>query len=390
MDPRDLAGRMERRRDEFVDVLAEMVNVDSGSFNRDGVDRIADLCEKRFWAGGWEAERISYAPLDGEDQLGDLVIGRFPGDGPNILIIGHMDTVFDDGTTHERPFRTDGGRAYGPGVSDMKSGLLAGFFAVETLQEAGAPVGNLTYVCNPDEEIGSPFSGSVIRDLAQVADYALVLEGGREDGSIVSARKGVTDFEVQIVGRAAHAGVEPERGRSAVLEAAHKTVALHSLNGQWPGVTVNVGVLSGGTRPNVVADHCRLHIDVRAAHEETLELVEEELARICATHVVPDVEVIVEERQWHRPMEKTDASARLVTIAAEIASDLGFELRDGATGGASDANTTSSAGVPTIDGLGLVGGDAHAESEWVDLESIVPRVALLAGMIARLSGEAVP
>ncbi len=385
MDPRDLAGRMERRRDEFIGVLAEMVNVDSGSFSPGGVDRIADLCEKRFWAGGWQVERISHVPVDGEDQLGDLVIGRFPGDGPNILLIGHMDTVFDDGTADERPFRIDGDRAFGPGVSDMKSGLLAGFFAVEMLQEAGPALGNLTFICNPDEEIGSPFSGPVIRDLAQVADYALVLEGAREDGSIVSARKGVTDFEVQIVGRAAHAGVEPDRGRSAVLEAAHKTIALHSLNGQWPGVTVNVGVMAGGTRPNVVADHCRLHIDVRASHEETLELVEAELARICTTHVVPDVEVIVEERQWHRPMERTEASTRLVVIAKGIAAELGFELRDESTGGASDANTTSSAGVPTIDGLGLVGGDAHAESEWIDLESVVPRVALLAGIIARLS-----
>jgi glutamate carboxypeptidase len=221
-----------------------------------------------------------------------------------------------------------------------------------------------------------------IKELAQVADFALVMEGARENGDIVSARKGVTDFEVEIIGRAAHAGVEPERGRSAVLEAAHKTVSLHALNGQWPGVTVNVGVLEGGTRPNVIADRARLHIDIRAPHAETLELVESELERICTTHVIPDVEVIVEERKWHRPMEKSEASGKLVELAQAIAGELGFELNDSATGGASDANTTSSAGVPSLDGLGLCGGDAHAESEWIDLTSIVPRVSLLAGLIA--------
>ena len=158
-------------------------------------------------------------PIDGEPQLGDLVIGRLEGaGGPDVLLVGHMDTVFDDGTVAERPFRIEGDTARGPGVSDMKGGLLTGFFAVEVLQEAGFDgFGTITYVCNPDEEIGSPFSGPVIRELAPHARRAFVLEGARANGDIVSARKGITDYRIVIVGRAAHAGVEPEKGRNAVL-----------------------------------------------------------------------------------------------------------------------------------------------------------------------------
>ena len=301
------------------------------------------------------------------------------------MLIGHMDTVFDDGTVAERPFRIDGDIARGPGVSDMKGGLLAGFVATEVLQEAGFDAfGTITYVCNPDEEIGSPFSGPLIRELAPQHDAALVLEGARANGDIVSARKGITDYRIAITGRAAHAGVEPEKGRSAVLEAAHVIVALQGLNGRWPGVTVNVGVVQGGTRTNVVAERCELQVDVRSPELETLEAAEAEIERICGEHAVPDVSTDVVGHGWHRPMEKKGGAPRLVDIAVGVAEELGFALRDAATGGASDANTTSAAGTPTIDGLGPVGGDDHAPAEWIDLTSVVPRIALVAGIISRI------
>ena len=261
---RDIA---EGRYEEFVDALEAMVNVDCGSYTPAGVNVIADLCEQRFRAHGWEVERRRHQPAgDGETQLGDLLIGRLRGAGdPNVLLVGHMDTVFDEGTVGERPFRIEGSTARGPGVSDMKGGLLTGFFAIEALQEAGFDrFGTITYVCNPDEEIGSPFSGPVIASLLLEQDAALVLEGARANGDIVSARKGITDYRIVFSGRAAHAGVEPEKGRNAVLEAAHAIVALHGLNGRWPGVTVNVGVVHGGTRTNVVAERCRLQVDLRS------------------------------------------------------------------------------------------------------------------------------
>jgi glutamate carboxypeptidase len=381
---RDIAAH---RYDDFVASLEAMVNVDCGSYTAAGVNVIADLCEARFRADGWEIERRPHRAGDGDlSQLGDLVIGRLRGaGGPNALLVGHMDTVFDEGTVAQRPFRVEGDIARGPGVSDMKGGLLTGFVATEILQEAGFDAfGTITYVCNPDEEIGSPYSGPIIRELAPQHDAAFVLEGARANGDIVSARKGITDYRITIVGRAAHAGVEPEKGRNAVLEAAHAIVALQGLNGRWPGVTVNVGVVHGGTRTNVVPERCELQVDLRSPALETLQAAEAEIERVCAEHVVPDVTTEVVGHGWHRPMEKKEAAARLVEIAIGVAGELGFELRDAATGGASDANTTSAAGTPTIDGLGPVGGDDHAPAEWLDLTSVVPRVALLAGILSRI------
>ncbi len=372
--------------DGFVHALEQMVNVDCGSYSVAGVNAIADLCEGRFRTHGWGVERRIYAPADGELRLGDLVIGRLDGaGGPRVLLVGHMDTVFDEGTVAERPFSVDGTIARGPGVSDMKGGLLIGFFATQVLQEAGFDgFERITYVCNPDEEVGSPFSGPVIKELAPQHDVAFVLEGARANGDIVSARKGITDYTITIQGRAAHAGVEPEKGRNALLEAAHKIIALQALNERWTGVTVNVGVARGGTRTNVVPERCVLQVDLRSPQRETLEVAEAEIDRVCSETVVPDVAITLEGNGWHRPMEKKEGGARLARLAIDVAADLGFALEDAATGGASDANTTSAAGTPTIDGLGPVGGDDHAPPEWIDLESVVPRIALLAGIITRL------
>jgi glutamate carboxypeptidase len=299
-------------------------------------------------------------------------------------MVGHMDTVFDEGTVAERSFRIEGERAFGPGVSDMKGGLLTGFYAVEALQDSGFDdFSTITYVCNPDEEIGSPFSKPLIEELAPGNDAAFVLEGARENGDIVSARKGITDYEMIVHGRAAHAGVEPERGRHAIAEAAHKVLALQALNGRWPGVTVNVGVIAGGTRTNVVPESCKLHVDLRSPELATLREAESVIEAICARPDVAETTIELVGHGWHRPMEKSSGAQRLVDTAVELAGELGFHLRDASTGGASDANTTSALGVPTIDGLGPVGGDDHAPGEWLDLASVVPRISLLAGLISR-------
>jgi glutamate carboxypeptidase len=268
----------------------------------------------------------------------------------------------------------------------MKAGLLAGLHAIGALHEAGVRP-TVTFVANPDEEIGSPFSTPFIRSLAPEHDAVLVLECARANGDIVSARKGIADYHVTLLGRAAHAGVEPEKGRSAILEAARQVLALHDLNGRWPTVTVNVGVIDGGTRPNVVAERCELQVDLRAATAGAFDAAASELERLVATAGERDITAEVRRTAGHPPMEKTDASARLVDLAVAIAGDLGFELRDAATGGASDANTTAALGVPTLDGLGPVGGDDHSADEWLDLTSIGPRTTLLAALMARI-GEA--
>ena len=290
MDVQTLRDRAQARSSEFLEELETMVNIDCGSYSPSGVNRIADLCERRFLDNGWEVDR---RPHDGEPRLGDLLIGTLRGaGGPNVLLVGHMDTVFDDGTVAERPFTIDGDIARGPGVSDMKAGLLAGFFATQVLQDVGFDAfGTITYVCNPDEEIGSPFSGPIIRELAPAHDAALVLEGARANGDIVSSRKGITDFTITIEGRAAHAGVEPEKGRNAVLQAAHTILALQGLNDRWPGVTSNVGVVRGGrARTWSRSDaSCRSTSDLRSSRRSRRPRPRCE--RICADPVVPDVRI---------------------------------------------------------------------------------------------------
>jgi glutamate carboxypeptidase len=378
---------VDARLPRFLAELETMVNIDCGSYTPDGVNRIADLVADALRAEGADVERIPHRPADGAPQLGDLVIGRIAGEGRRILLIGHMDTVFDAGTAAARPFHIEGDRALGPGVTDMKAGLLAGLHAIGALHEAGAQPA-ITFVANPDEEIGSPFSTEHIRRLAPDHDAVLVLECARANGDIVSARKGIADYHLTLVGRAAHAGVEPEKGRSAILEAAHQVVALHALNGRWPTVTVNAGVIRGGTRPNVVAERCELQVDLRAAHADAFDAAAAEVARLAAVPEVPDVRIDLRRIASHPPMERTDASATLVAQAVTIAGELGFPLRDAATGGASDANTTAALGIPTIDGLGPVGGDDHSVDEWLDVTSVAPRTTLLAALIARIGSGA--
>ncbi len=375
----------------YLEDLATLVNVDCGSYTKAGVDRV----------GQWTArflERLGAAvTVHPNDRLGDTIVGTFSGNprGPRALLIGHLDTVFDPGTAKERPFRVSDGRAYGPGVTDMKSGLLAGLYAILALRAAAAddddwmPFERLVFVANPDEEIGSPESTPIIREAALASDVAFVLECARADGDIVSSRKGTVDLRLTIRGRAAHAGVEPEKGRSAILEAAHLTIALQALSGRWPGVTCNVGVVKGGTRPNVVAEQAVLEVDLRSPSHAGLEAAEAEIRVICGASTVPDVTTMIEEMGRHWPMEKLATSARLVDHAQALARRLGFAVRDAATGGASDANTTSGLGVPTLDGLGPVGGDDHAPGEYLELDSIVPRVTLLAALLLATARDGV-
>ena len=383
---------------EYLHDLQRLVDVDCGSYTKAGVDEVGAWVAQRLEELG--ASVVQYADV----ELGDTIVGTFERDaaGPTVLLIGHTDTVFRPGTVAERPFAMRDGRAYGPGVSDMKAGLLTGLYALAALRSvptagtasaapvSGAswlPVGRLVFIVNPDEEIGSPVSTPVILEQAARADVALVLEAARENGDIVSSRKGQADLRLHIHGRAAHAGVEPQKGRSAVLEAAHKIVALHGLNGRYPGVTVNAGVVHGGTRPNIVAESADVEIDVRAVERRHLESVEAAIMAIAETSTVPDVMGTVEVASRHWPMERTDASARLVQHAIRVAAELGFTLSDAATGGASDGNTTAGLGVPTIDGLGPIGGLDHAPGEYIEVDSIVPRTALLAGLLRAIGDD---
>ncbi len=355
-----------------------------------GVDEVGAFVADLLARNGANVERRP----DPAGRLGATVIGTWAGDrgtagGPRLLLIGHMDTVFDPGTAAERPFAIDPeGIAHGPGVTDMKSGLLAGLYAMQTLVARGPlPFERVTFIANPDEEIGSISSTPHIREVAAESDACLVLECARANGDIVSSRKGILDARITVTGRAAHAGVEPEKGRSAVLAAADLVTRLHALNGRWDGVTVNVGVIQGGTRPNVVAERCSLEVDLRAVRRADLELAEAEIRAMIATLSVPDARAEVTEMARWWPMEKLERSGRLVDHVQALAERLGFSVHDAATGGASDANTTSGMGVASLDGLGPIGGMDHSPAEYLEVASVVPRTALVAGLILAIGRD---
>ena len=373
----------------YLTDLERLVNIDCGSYTPDGVDEVGRFVAA--YLGGLGAH-VDVRP-DPSGRLGATVVGTFEGmdDGPRVLLIGHMDTVFEPGTVEERPFRIDDGIAYGPGVSDMKGGLLGGLYALAALRDelGSLPFSRVTFIANPDEEIGSPSSTPHIREAAADADVSLVLEGARENGDIVSSRKGIADLRIDVRGRAAHAGVEPEKGRSAILAAAHLVTAVHELNGRWEGVTANVGVFKAGTRPNIVCDEAELQVDLRAMAAEPLADAMAAIESLAAQPAVPDVTVDIETMHHWAPLEKLERSGRLGDHIVAIGRRLGFETKGAATGGASDANTTSGMGVPTVDGLGPIGGGDHAPAEYMEVDSVVPRLALVAALLLAIGRDPV-
>jgi glutamate carboxypeptidase len=360
--------------------LKHLVNIDSGTYDKAGVDEVAALLESKYRALGCRTETHAH------DTFGATVLARQSGRGKGrILLLGHTDTVFPAGTATQRPFRIEGDRAFGPGVADMKAGDLSILFALQVLDELGSSdYAELIVVHNADEEIGSPSSAEIIKREAQSADVALVLEPGRENGNIVSARKGVAFGTLRVSGKAAHAGVNKEAGRSAALELAHLVIALENLNGKLPDLSVNIGRLESGDRVNVVPDRGVATFEARAYDTYVLEECGRRIRDIASHRTIDGTQAEVEYSMGLHPMHKSAAIARLVVLAQELAARLGFCLEDMATGGGSDGNTAAATGTPVLDALGPIGGAAHSENEYLMIPSIVPRTALLAGLIAVL------
>jgi glutamate carboxypeptidase len=244
-------------------------------------------------------------------------------------------------------------------------------------------------LCNSDEEVGSPESTPLVRELAAGVDAAIILEPATALDEVKVARKGVGTYTLTIRGRSAHAGVEPAKGHNAIVEMAHRILAIDQLNGTIPGATINVGVVSGGERPNVVPERASVQIDTRAATADTARALDTALhALAAAPSTVSGTRVALEGRFGHQPFEQSPASAQLFEQARQVAAELGIELRGITTGGGSDGNTTAALGTPTIDGMGPAGGHAHNPEEWIGINSIAPRIALLAGLLLRLGGDA--
>lgn len=366
-----------RRLPEATALLETLVNLDTCSRAPDALAVAADWMAARLRELGLEVER--------REAHGPTLIGRAGGGGRRVLLLGHYDTVFEPGEPQRRPFRTDGDRAYGPGVADMKGGIVVLWEALRALRAIGwDECGTLTVIHNPDEEVGSTSSRPHIEAAAREADVCLVLEPGRPDGSIVAARKGVARFTLAVQGRAAHAGVAPQDGASAVVALARKIVALHALNDPVGGVSVNAIVTRGGTRANVVPDLAEAEIDVRVPTPAAGEEVAARLRAIAAAEDLPGTRAALAGGAERPPFVRTPAVEALAALAREEAAPLGIDLRTTATGGGSDGNFVAALGVPVLDGLGAVGGAYHSPEEYVLLHTIPERAALLALLLRRL------
>jgi glutamate carboxypeptidase len=367
----------------FLSDLAALVNVDCGTHYKAGVDRVGEWIGARCAAWDWEVERV---PLS---EHGDCWLARLHGNGTGrILLMGHLDTVYPDGTAAARPMRLDGPKIIGPGVCDMKGGLLVGMYALRALQSADfRDYAELAFFFNSDEEIGSPSSRPIYQPIARGMDSALVLESARANGDIVSARKASGEFTLRVTGRAAHAGVEPEKGVNAVVELAHQIIALQELNGLAPGVTVNPGVIGGGTVSNVIPAEAWVIVDVRAVDPAGAEAITHSLNSLPARTALPGTNVEVKGSLSYPAMARTPAVRLLAELARDSARELGFEINDVATGGASDANVLASLGLPVLDGLGPIGGLDHSPDEYIEAESFAPRASMVAGLIQRILSE---
>lgn len=377
-----IANYLEPRLPGYVDELRQLCAIECPTAYKAGVDRAGAWVREWAAARGWEIRDWSDA------EVGDSVVLTVRGgspDGPMLLLAAHLDTVYPVGTAAERPVREDGDRIIGPGTADNKSGLLSGLYAMAALADLGLldSIAAISLVCGSDEEAGMRASLALLGEIAPAYDAALVLEAGRENGDIVGARKGLGQWIVEVEGREAHAGVEPERGANAILALAHQIIALQELNAIRPGTTVNVGVVEGGTLSNVVPGAARAIVDVRIAQVSDMEPVERAIAQIAGTEYVRGARAVL-RGGWHAgPMALTEATASLAEVARESARELGFDVRDAATGGISYANALAAMGLPVLDGLGPVGGQDHSPREYILRSSIVPRTALLALLALR-------
>jgi len=296
------------------------------------------------------------------------------------MLLGHFDTVWPLGALAGMPFRVEGGRAFGPGVLDMKAAIVMMIFALRALREAQASHRPVIIFLDTDEEVGSACSRPITEAIARECEAVLVLEPGQgSQGFLKTSRKGVGDFMIRAQGRASHAGVDFEKGQSAIVELSRQILEVIKFVDISRGITVNPGVIHGGTRSNVVAAEAWASVDIRVARMADAPELEQKFAGLRPFN--PQCKLEVTGGLNRPPMERTAGTVRLLQIAQGLAKELGMELGESATGGGSDGNFTSALGIPTLDGLGAVGEGAHAANESIVLEELPRRTAILAGLI---------
>jgi len=370
----DLLTLFTEQMPESIALLEEMVSMESPSYDKELTDRFVQFLAGKFQEIGGDVDIVQAA------KVGNHLRVKFSNAStPRVLLLGHIDTVWTAGEIAKRPFKIENGRATGPGVFDMKAGILLMWMAMRGLK--ASPV---TILLNSDEEIGSSSSRRLIESEASQCRAVLVLEPSLPGGALKTARKGVGRFTVKAIGRAAHAGIDPGKGVNAVEEISRQILKLQQMTDSTRKTTVTVGIVQGGTRPNVVPAEAAAEVDVRIGSIE-------EAGRIAAmikalSPELPGARLEIRGGINRPPMERNTETDHLFKAAREIAAEFGMDLKEGSTGGASDGNFTSAIGIPTLDGLGAVGGGAHAIDEWIEIDSLPQRATLLAGLIRYCTG----
>lgn len=371
---------VQANRDAAIELLREVVNIDSGTGDVTGGAKVNALLAGRLKELG---AKIRYEPAEA-GGLPDNLVAEFRGSGKGrILIVAHIDTVFGPGTAAQRPFRIEGSRAYGPGVSDEKGGVVNAIIALKILRDTGFKnFSTITLIADTSEERGSPGAQKLVRKLAAQHDVELNMEPGDPPDDLTVWRKGSTVVHIRVKGRAAHAGIAPQDGRNAAIELIHQ---LDNLAGVAPltgdGITLNLTVLKAGERSNIIPDEAEASLSLRVREPEQFEQVLDKIRAKTSTPALPDTVVMVTAEPGYPPLTQTADVDALANRAQAIYAELGKSIGRSGNGGSSESAVAHSVGTPALDGLGLVGGDFHTDKEWADLDSLAPRLYLFTRLL---------
>ncbi|MEZ5816778.1 MAG: M20 family metallopeptidase [Hyphomicrobiaceae bacterium] len=376
-----ITGWLAEQKPQMLRLLEDVVNIDSGSYDKAGVDAVGHRFVSFFESEGLLVD------IERHEAYGDAIhirLDDMPTNEKPVVLMGHRDTVFPKGEAARRPFRIENGLAYGPGVADMKGGLVLNAFVLAAFKRFGGNPVPLAGLITSDEEIASPACRSVIERVAKDARCVLNSEPGRPSGNVVTGRKGGVFMKMEVFGRAAHSGGNFEKGISAIGEIAHKIVALHALTDLKRGITVNVGLVSGGQSVNTTAPHAEGRIDLRYVQPSDRAYALDMIDRIIDTATVPGTTARLEILGEFLPLTKPAGSEELFQTYVEAAATAGLTVGGEFSGGCADSGFTTSVGCPTICATGPVGANAHTPEEQMDVESLVPRAQAMALAILRM------
>ena len=386
MDTRDKAYQwIDEHKDEMISLWKEMVTIDSGIGVKEGGMAMGNLCTGILEKLGFSIRRVPY------EKCGDTIIGE-RGDmtKPFTILMGHMDTVFFKGEPEKRPFTIKDGKAYGPGVLDMKGGVTILLSTLQALHEAGFEDFPCKVILDADEEPAHAFSNAseVIQKEAEGAKCAFNFETGFTDHSLVVQRKGCWRFFIETFGRGCHVGNDPENGRSAILEMAHKIIEIEKLTDYSKQYNVNVGTIEGGTVANAAPAYCKVECDFRYTHPEDLPVLRRKVDEVCSRQYVPDTITKVSDSVGFATMTRLPGNLELLKIAQEVAEESGFPKPEARLcGGGSDAAYTTAMGVPTLCAVGVEGARNHTVEEWADVDSLFRRAKQMAGILLKVNGS---